>query len=43
MPFSFQTALGFDVFNIHDVYYGIKNFQDNVIGDYFLEPGDYLK
>jgi tonB-dependent receptor plug domain protein len=27
----FQTALGFDIFNIHDFYYGIKNFQGNVM------------
>ncbi|MCR5077627.1 MAG: TonB-dependent receptor [Prevotella sp.] len=27
----FQTALGFDLFNIHDFYYGTKNFQGNVM------------
>ncbi len=27
----FQTALGFDIFNIHDFYYGTKNFQGNVM------------
>ena len=29
--FFFQTALGFDIFNIHDFYYGTKNFQGNVM------------
>ena len=27
----FQTALGFDIFNIHDFYYSTKNFQGNVM------------
>ena len=27
----FQTALGFKIFNIHDFYYGTKNFQGNVM------------
>lgn len=27
----FQAALGFDIFNIHDFYYGTKNFQGNVM------------
>lgn len=27
----FQTALGFDLFNIHDFYYSTKNFQGNVM------------
>ena len=27
----FQTALGYDIFNIHDFYYGTKNFQGNVM------------
>lgn len=27
----FQTALGFDIFNIHDFYYGTRNFQGNVM------------
>ena len=27
----FQTALGFDLFNIHDFYYGTRNFQGNVM------------
>lgn len=28
---SSRQALGFDIFNIHDFYYGIKNFQGNVM------------
>ena len=27
----FPTALGFDLFNIHDFYYGTRNFQGNVM------------
>lgn len=27
----FQTALGFDIFNIHDFYYGTRGFQGNVM------------
>ncbi|MBR4775167.1 MAG: SusC/RagA family TonB-linked outer membrane protein [Bacteroidales bacterium] len=57
---SLRTALGFEIFNVHDFYYGLQSMTTNVlrsayaknaavvkgrnvITDYFLEPGDYLK
>jgi hypothetical protein len=58
--FSLRGAAGFQIFNVHDFYYGLQSMNTNllvsaysrnahitsgknVISDYFLEPGDYLK
>lgn len=57
---SLRTALGYEIFNVHDFYYGLQSMTTNllcsayaknaaitkgknVITDFFLEPGDYLK
>lgn len=57
---SLRGAAGFQLFNVHDFYYGLQIMDTNVltsayarnahitkgknvISDYFLEPGDYLK
>ncbi|MCR5003572.1 MAG: SusC/RagA family TonB-linked outer membrane protein [Bacteroidales bacterium] len=57
---SLRTALGYEIFNVHDFYYGLQSMTTNllcsayaknaaitkgrnVITDYFLESGDYLK
>ena len=57
---ALRSALGFEIFNVHDFYYGLQSMNTNlltsayarnaavikgrnVITDYFLEPGDYLK
>ena len=57
---SLRSALGFEIFNVHDFYYGLQSMTTNlltsayaknaavskgrnVLTDYFLEPGDYLK
>ena len=57
---SLRGAAGFQIFNVHDFYYGLQSMDTNVltsayarnahitkgknvISDYFLEPGDYLK
>lgn len=57
---SLRGAAGFQLFNVHDFYYGLQSMDTNVltsayarnahitkgknvISDYFLEPGDYLK
>lgn len=58
--FSLRGAAGFEIFNVHDFYYGLQSMNTNllksaysrnahittgknVVLDYFLEPGDYLK
>ena len=58
--FSLRGAAGFQIFNVHDFYYGLQSMNTNlltsaysrnahittgknVISDYFIEPGDYLK
>jgi len=55
-----RAALGFDIFNVHDFYWGLKSGEGNVlkyafsknahittgknvISDYFIEKGDFLK
>ena len=55
-----RGAAGFDIFNVHDFYFGLQSMTTNqltsaysknahittgknVITDYFIEPGDYLK
>lgn len=60
MSISLRTALGFEIFNVHDFYYGLQSMTTNllrsayaknaavtrgrnVLTDYFIEPGDYLK
>ena len=60
MSLSLRGAAGFEIFNVHDFYYGLQSMETNlltsayarnahitkgknVISDYFLEPGDYLK
>lgn len=60
LSLSLRTALGFEIFNVHDFYYGLQGMTTNVLRsayaknaavtkgrnvltDYFLEPGDYLK
>ena len=60
LSISLRTALGYEIFNVHDFYYGLQSMTTNVlrsayarnaavtkgrnvITDYFLEPGDYLK
>ncbi len=57
---AFTGAAGFDIFNVHDFYYGLQGMSGNVltkaysknahitsglnvITDYFIERGDYLK
>ena len=57
---SLRTALGYEIFNVHDFYYGLQSMTTNVLTsayaknaavtkgrnvltDYFIEPGDYLK
>ena len=57
---ALRGAAGFELFNVHDFYYGLQSMDTNVltsayarnahvtkgknvISDYFLEPGDYLK
>lgn len=57
---SFTSAAGFDIFNVHDFYFGLQGMTGNVltkaysknahitsglnvITDYFIEKGDYLK
>lgn len=58
----FRGAFGFDIFNVHDLYYGLQgmnktsnvltkayhenaaaNTGSNVLTDYFIEKGDYVK
>ena len=60
LSISLRAATGFEIFNVHDFYYGLQSMTTNVltsayarnaaitkgrnvITDYFLEPGDYLK
>ena len=60
LSISMRTALGFEIFNVHDFYYGLQSMTTNVLRsayaknaavtkgrnvltDYFIEPGDYLK
>lgn len=60
LSISLRAALGFEIFNVHDFYYGLQSMTTNllrsayaknaaitkgrnVLTDYFLEPGDYLK
>ena len=60
LSISLRTALGFEIFNVHDFYFGLQSMTTNVLRsayaknaavvkgrnvltDYFLEPGDYLK
>ena len=60
LSFSLRAATGFEIFNVHDFYYGLQSMTTNVltsayaknaavtkgrnvITDYFLEPGDFLK
>lgn len=60
LSFSLRGAAGFQIFNVHDFYYGLQSMQTNVLTsayaknahitkgknvltDYFIEPGDYLK
>lgn len=60
LSFTLRAAAGFEIFNVHDFYYGLQDMQSNVlrsaysrnahitkgrnvITDYFLEPGDYIK
>jgi len=55
-----RGAFGFDIFNVHDLYYGLPSMQGNVtkkaygknaeitkgknvLTDYFIEKGDYIK
>lgn len=57
---SLRGACGFDIFNVHDFYYGLQSGTTNllttaysknahikkginILSDYFIEPGDYLK
>ena len=57
---ALRGAAGFDIFNVHDFYFGLQSMSTNqlttaysknahittgknVITDYFIEPGDYLK
>ena len=57
---AFTGAAGFDIFNVHDFYFGLQGMSGNVltkaysknahiktglnvITDYFIEKGDYLK
>ena len=57
---SMRSALGYEIFNVHDFYFGLQSMTTNVLTsayaknaavtkgrnvltDYFLEPGDYLK
>lgn len=57
---AMRGAAGFDIFNVHDFYYGLQSMTynvlttaysknahittgKNVLTDYFIEPGDYLK
>lgn len=55
----FRGAFGYDIFNVHDFYYGTQSFTGNVlqkaytknaeikgknvVTDYYLEKGDYVK
>lgn len=58
----FRGAFGFDIFNVHDLYYGLQGMNktsnvlkkayaenaaittgSNVLTDYFIEKGDYVK
>lgn len=60
LSFSLRCALGYEIFNVHDFYYGLQSMSGNllttaftknahittgknIITDYFIEPGDYLK
>ena len=60
LSLSLRSALGFEIFNVHDFYYGLQSMTTNVLTsayaknaavtkgrnvltDYFIEPGDYLK
>ena len=60
MSVALRGAAGFDIFNVHDFYFGLQSMTTNqlttaysknahittgknVITDYFIEPGDYLK
>lgn len=60
LSIAMRAALGFEIFNVHDFYYGLQSMNTNllrsayaknaavtkgrnVLTDYFLEPGDYLK
>ena len=57
---ALRGAFGFDIFNVHDFYFGLQSMTTNllttaysknahitsgknVLTDYFIEPGDYLK
>ena len=57
---ALRGAAGFDIFNVHDFYFGLQSMTTNqltsayaknahitsgknVLTDYFIEPGDYLK
>lgn len=57
---SLRGAAGFDIFNVHDFYFGLQSMTTNlltsayaknahittgknVLTDYFIEPGDYIK
>ena len=57
---ALRGAAGFDIFNVHDFYFGLQSMNwnllttaysknahitsgKNVLVDYFIEPGDYLK
>ena len=60
LSIAFTGAAGFDIFNVHDFYFGLQGMTgnvltkaysknahittgQNVITDYFIEKGDYLK
>lgn len=60
LSIAFTGAAGFDIFNVHDFYFGLQGMTGNVltkaysknahittglnvITDYFIEKGDYLK
>lgn len=60
LAIAFTGAAGFDIFNVHDFYFGLQGMTGNVltkaysknahittglnvITDYFIEKGDYLK
>lgn len=60
LSLSLRCALGYEIFNVHDFYYGLQSMSGNlltsaftknahittgknIITDYFIEPGDYLK
>jgi tonB-linked outer membrane protein, susC/ragA family len=60
LTIALRGACGFDIFNVHDFYYGLQSGTTNllttafsknahikkginILSDYFIEPGDYLK